>query len=79
MKETTGRRSVLLSAGVLAAAAALGARPGTAAETSLLPDGAGTLRELTMRLAQAPRRRDFKTVPMFPDDPAQWDLRRFRR
>jgi intracellular sulfur oxidation DsrE/DsrF family protein len=36
------------------------------------PDGAA-LAELTERLRKAPRRRDFKTVPMILDDPALWD------
>jgi intracellular sulfur oxidation DsrE/DsrF family protein len=74
MKETIARRrTVLFSAGVLAAAAALGARPGTAEERSRLPDGAGKLRDLTMRLAQAPRRRSFDRVPFMLTDPQYWD------
>ena len=39
----------------------------------LLPSGAGALSELMDRLARAPRRRDFKTVPMILTEPAQWD------
>lgn len=35
--------------------------------------GAKTLSELTARLAKAPRRRDFKTVPMILNSPEQWD------
>ena len=35
--------------------------------------GASALRELTQRLAQAPRRRDFKTVPMILTSTDQWD------
>ena len=56
-----------------AGAAGLAARPSQAAETSLLPPGAGTLGELVARLAAAPRRRDFRTVPMILDNPDQWD------
>jgi hypothetical protein len=44
-----------------------------AAEPSLLPPGAKSLEELTARLSRAPRRRDFKTVPMILSDPDQWD------
>ncbi|MEJ0095915.1 MAG: hypothetical protein WDN46_21655 [Methylocella sp.] len=39
----------------------------------MLPKGATRLQELTDRLAQAPRRRDFKTVPMILTTPDQWD------
>src|SRR5467141_3336541 len=44
-----------------------------AAEPSLLPPEAKSLEELTARLSRAPRRCDFKTVPMILDDPDQWD------
>ncbi len=40
---------------------------------TLLPKGAKTLRDLAKRLADAPRRRDFKTVPMILTSPDQWD------
>ncbi len=40
---------------------------------NLLPNGASTLQELSERLAKAPRRRDFKTVPMILTSPDQWD------
>jgi hypothetical protein len=39
----------------------------------MIPQGASTLKELTDRLAKAPRRRDFKTVPMILTNPEQWD------
>jgi hypothetical protein len=56
--------------GVVSAAA----KPATAAVGSALtPTGATYLEELKKRLAQAPRRRDFKTVPMILDHPEQWD------
>jgi intracellular sulfur oxidation DsrE/DsrF family protein len=49
-------------------------RPATAAVGSApTPPGATYLEELKKRLTQAPRRRDFKTVPMILNDPEQWD------
>jgi hypothetical protein len=39
----------------------------------LTPPGAGQLRSLIEQLAKAPRRRDFKTVPMILDTPDLWD------
>lgn len=39
----------------------------------LQPEGARTLRELAVRLEKAPRRRDYKTVPMILNHPDQWD------
>lgn len=44
-----------------------------APEGNLVPAGAATLHELTTALAKAPRRRDFKTVPMILTSPDQWD------
>jgi hypothetical protein len=38
-----------------------------------MPRGATNLEALKKRLAQAPRRHDFKTVPMILDHPEQWD------
>lgn len=77
MDTSSGRRLALQSIGLgLAGAASLAALPaGTAeaAEGSLLPSGAKRLEELTARLAKAPRRRDFKTVPMILNNPDQWD------
>lgn len=69
---TLERRSLLaLGAGLAAGLAE--ARPAGAATTADLPDGSRTLRDLTDRLAKAPRRRDFKTVPMILDRPDLWD------
>ncbi len=70
------RRSALISlgisvAGVGAASSAALAQPGGAPD--LLPPGAQTLKALNERLARAPRRRDFRTVPMILDDPMLWD------
>lgn len=75
MTDTTEGRRAILRAGMLAAAgaAALATRSAQAAESSLLPKGATALHELTERLAKAPRRRDFKTVPMLLDNPDWWD------
>ena len=63
--------SILLGRRVLAAEEPLPAdhiRPGLIA-----PQGAEKLRSLMEQLAKAPRRRDFKTVPMILDTPDLWD------
>ena len=76
MTELIHRRRALINTGLaFAAGAAALASPAAQAATpkSLLPAGAKTLRDLTERLAKAPRHRDFKTVPMILDDPKQWD------
>src|SRR5258705_8845839 len=79
MKVVTGRRGVLGTFALTLATGAIGlasaaARPAAAAvESSLTPPGATHLEALKKRLAQAPRRRDFKTVPMILDHPEQWD------
>ena len=39
----------------------------------ILADGAVTLKALLERLAKAPRRRDFKSVPMIINETDQWD------
>jgi hypothetical protein len=49
-------------------------KPAAAAvEAALTPPGAMQLDAMKKRLAQAPRRRDFKTVPMILDQEEQWD------
>ena len=61
------RREVLnLGSAVALAGAALagGMGPAAAASESLLPAGASALMQLSKRLEQAPRRRDFKSVPI---------------
>lgn len=78
MKAVPGRRFALITMGLgmAAGAAGLAARhdgAARAAEPSLLPPGTNSLEELTARLSGAPRRRDFKTVPMILNDPGQWD------
>jgi hypothetical protein len=79
MKLITGRRVVLRTFALTMATSAIGvasaaAKPAAAAlGSALMPPGATYLEELKTRLAQAPRRRDFKTVPMIPNHPEQWD------
>ncbi len=77
MDTSSGRRLALMSIGLgIAGAAGLTALPAgaaNAADASLIPPGAKKLEDLTARLAKAPRRRDFKTVPMILDNPDQWD------
>src|SRR6202049_2509564 len=79
MKIITGRRDVLgtfaltVATGAISLASA-GAKPAAATvESALNPPGATHLDALKKRLAQAPRRRDFKTVPMILNHPEQWD------
>jgi hypothetical protein len=75
----TERRSVLQTLALSAAASAISvasarAEPATAAiESALMPPGATHLDVLKKRLALAPRRRDFKTVPMILNHQEQWD------
>jgi hypothetical protein len=79
MNIITERREVLRTFALSVATSAIGfasagARPATAAvESALTPPGATHLAALKKRLAQAPRRRDFKTVPMILDHQEQWD------
>jgi hypothetical protein len=78
MKTAPGRRFALLTVGLgmIAGATGLTALPEAvagASEPSLLPPEAKSLEELTARLSRAPRRRDFKAVPMILNDPDQWD------
>jgi intracellular sulfur oxidation DsrE/DsrF family protein len=82
MQDQPSRRSALQGFGL--AAAGLTALSSTAAEAQgqgqaggaphdLAPPGATAMHELIQRLARAPRRRDFRTVPMILDDPMLWD------
>jgi hypothetical protein len=78
MSLKTDRRSALQSFGLaLGAAGAVAATEFSATSAHAagmnLPEGAASLAELTKRLAAAPRRRDFKTVPMIVDHPDLWD------
>jgi hypothetical protein len=79
VKIVTGRRCVLRTFALTMATSAIGVasagvKPAAAAvESALMPPGATHLDALKKRLAQAPRRHDFKTVPMILDNPEQWD------
>jgi hypothetical protein len=79
MRLITGRRGVLRTFALTVTTTAIGvasaaAEPAAAAVRSALTSpGATYLEELKDRLAQAPRRRDFKSVPMILNHPEQWD------
>src|SRR3984893_14553466 len=79
MTIVTGRRGALTTFALTVATGAIGlasaaTRPAAAAvESALTPPGATHLDALRKRLALAPRRRDFKTVPMILDHREQWD------
>src|SRR5882762_2734607 len=79
VKIVTGRRGVLRTFALTLATSAIGvasaaARPAAAAvESALTPPGATHLDALKKRLARAPRRRNFKTVPMILNHQEQWD------
>jgi intracellular sulfur oxidation DsrE/DsrF family protein len=79
MKSLPGRRDALRTFGLSMATGAIGlasagAKPAAAAvEAALTPPGATHLDALRKRLAQAPRRRDFKAVPMILNHQEQWD------
>jgi hypothetical protein len=78
MKTAPGRRFALMAMGLGMVAGvtgfvALNGAVASAAEASLLPPDAKSLKELIARLSRAPRRRDFKKVPMIVNDPDQWD------
>ena len=79
MTIVTGRRGILRTFALTVATSVIGlastaAKPAAAAaEAALTPPGATRLDALKTRLAQAPRRRDFKTVPMILNNQEQWD------
>ena len=75
MSVDTGQRNALLGfSSVALGVAALAAGPAHAeAGSSVVPQGAHALPELVERLRKAPRRRNFKTVPMILDHPDLWD------
>lgn len=72
MNSRTGRRRALHGLGVGLAAVGL-ARAALATTATMEAAGAPHLQALTAVLAKAPRRRDFKTVPMILDRRDQWD------
>jgi hypothetical protein len=75
----TGRRAAIQTLGLGIAASAIGlvmertTSAQAALHSALTPQGAGHLNALMQRLAEAPRRRDFKSVPMILTKPEQWD------
>src|SRR6202040_3095296 len=78
MEYLANRRSALLGFGLAGVALAAGSSDTARAQEdhagpSLIPAGARELQDLSERLARAPRRRDFRTVPMTLTDPMQWD------
>ena len=75
MKHDPDRRIALLGFGVAAGAAALHSSTALAAKASdaWMHQGATTLKALHAKLAAAPRRRDFKTVPMILESQDYWD------
>ncbi len=76
MDDFTKRRHALRTIGLAVGGAALmtaGAEAAPSPGAPVLQEGAATLKNLMERLAKAPRRRDFKTVPMILDDKDQWD------
>ena len=77
MSSFTERRRALQALGLGVAAAgvavATGAHAAAGMGAPVLEEGAASLRALMERLVKAPRRRDFKTVPMILNEPSQWD------
>jgi hypothetical protein len=75
MTADVGRRSALLGLdSATLGAGILSADAGHAlAGESPISLGAGELRDFGARLGKAPRRRDFRTVPMILDHPDLWD------
>ncbi|HEY2007717.1 MAG TPA: hypothetical protein VGH23_01920 [Rhizomicrobium sp.] len=73
MPALTQRRELFSGAALLGAAMMASAPAMAEPAADLVPNGASSLADLTARLARAPRRRDFKTVPMILNDRSQWD------
>jgi intracellular sulfur oxidation DsrE/DsrF family protein len=75
MAVDTGRRNALLGLrSVALGVVALAAGPAhAAASAAAIPQGAQALSELMERVHNAPRKRDFKTVPMILDHSDLWD------
>ncbi len=73
---TTRRQALAMIAVSLTAAATSRARAAAPADNpaiAALPAEAATLQALTLALASAPRRREFKSVPIILTRPAEWD------
>jgi hypothetical protein len=75
MTHNPDRRIAILGLAAAAGTAALGSKSAKAAKASSAsrPGGAATLKALHERLNVAPRRRDFKTVPMILENEDYWD------
>jgi sarcosine oxidase delta subunit len=73
MESSTDRRSAIASIGAGLIVSGLAQAAEAAADTTLEPAGGKNLREFSNRLAEIPRRRDYKTVPMIADKPDLWD------
>ncbi len=73
MTSVTGRRTALQTLAMGLGVVLTGSARAADAVAPLMGAGARALPDLMARLAKAPRRRDFKTVPMILDDSAQWD------
>ena len=73
MSALTQRRQLLGGAALLGAAMIASAPAMAEPIADRVPNGASSLAELTARLTRAPRRRDFKTVPMILNDRSRWD------
>jgi hypothetical protein len=72
-RQVLGTFALSMATGAIGLASAAARPAAAAAETALTPPGATHLDALKQRLAQAPRRRDFRTVPMILNDQQQWD------
>src|SRR5436190_2011184 len=75
MTHNPDRRTALLGLAVAAGTAAFGSTSAKAAQGpgASVPEGAATLKALHEKLNAAPRRRDFKTVPMILESEDYWD------
>jgi hypothetical protein len=71
--DSSRRRAVLAIGSLAVGVTALAARPAQAELDRIVPAGARELPELMERLRNAPRRRDFKSVPMILSHPDFWD------
>jgi hypothetical protein len=70
---TDRRGALILSVGLVASGLAQAGAANAATDAALEPRGASNLHDLLQTLGGIPRRRDFKTRPMIPDNPDVWD------
>jgi hypothetical protein len=73
MEFSMDRRGAIASMGAGLVMSGFTHAAAAAVDTTLQPDGGKNLREFSNRLAELPRRRDYKTVPMIADKPDLWD------